>query len=192
MNFKTFIGEEINTLIPDLSELRISVFREYPYLYEGNLAYEATYLKRYASASSGFVFAIFDDEQLVGATTALPLTSETDEIRFAFPEKDWNSILYFGESILLPSYRGKGLGKRFFEEREAYAITFPELKRCVFCSVDRPENHPLKPEGYLSHHHFWKKQGYSPLSDTTCTLEWLDLNEKQASEKTLVFWYKDL
>ena len=34
---------------------------------------------------------------------------------------DLGSICYFGESILLPQYRGRGIGKEFFRRREAHA-----------------------------------------------------------------------
>jgi hypothetical protein len=33
--------------VQDLAQLRITVFREFPYLYDGDLAYEQNYLRTY-------------------------------------------------------------------------------------------------------------------------------------------------
>ena len=42
-------GGDIDAFLPELARLRIRVFREYPYLYEGSAAYEEKYLKTYAN-----------------------------------------------------------------------------------------------------------------------------------------------
>ena len=38
-------GEEIEYAIDDLARLRIEVFADFPYLYDGDLVYEAQYLR---------------------------------------------------------------------------------------------------------------------------------------------------
>lgn len=44
----TLTGKEIGDALDDLAALRVKVFREWPYLYEGSLDYERNYLRRYA------------------------------------------------------------------------------------------------------------------------------------------------
>jgi hypothetical protein len=61
----------------DLAGLRIRVFREYPYLYEGTMEYERNYLRSYAETEGSIIVGAFDGTQLVGASTALPMVGFT-------------------------------------------------------------------------------------------------------------------
>jgi GNAT superfamily N-acetyltransferase len=189
---KKYIGPEITQIIPGLAELRMTVFRDFPYLYEGEMAYEEKYLMRYANNKNAFVFAVFDGNKMLGATTAMPLADESDDIKVAFAAAgyDLNSIFYFGESVLLPEYRGQGIGHRFFEEREEYALSFPEIKITTFCAVDRPENHSLRPADYRPNDVFWAKRGYLKQPQLQCSMSWQDIDHKTESIKTLTFWTK--
>ena len=40
-------GKQILDHIDKLAQLRIAIFKEYPYLYDGNFLYEQKYLKTY-------------------------------------------------------------------------------------------------------------------------------------------------
>lgn len=192
LRFSSYSGHAIRSIIPELGRLRIAVFYDYPYLYEGTASYEEVYLERYAAARESFVFAVFDEEQLIGATTCMPLHCEDPEIRAPFEQQgfDLRKIMYFGESILLPDYRGYGLGHRFFDEREAFTRDLNTHTTTAFCSVLRPENHPLRPSDYRSNHAFWTKRGYTEYPELNCRLSWPDRGETEATEKTLSFWLK--
>jgi len=53
-------GKEILPYLSELARLRIEIFKEYPYLYEGDLAYEEQYLHTYAVCSViFFLFRIY-------------------------------------------------------------------------------------------------------------------------------------
>lgn len=183
-------GRDIKNIIPDLSLLRITVFREFPYLYDGSLDYEYEYLQRYAERVKSMVFAVYDGNLLVGATTATPLSEEDEEIRAPFDQLSipTENYLYFGESMLLKEYRGRGLGNRFFDIREKYASDFPEINSCCFCAVERPETHPLKPEDYRSNELFWKKRNYTKQPELQCQMSWQDIDNDIETKKTLTFW----
>src|SRR5690606_6621356 len=121
IRIERFRGAAVRPHLEALAGLRIAVFREWPYLYQGDLDYEAGYLAAYAkSAGSVFVLA-FDGDQVVGAATGIPMADETEAFlkpvreRGIAPER----MFYFGESVLLPAYRGQGIGNRFFDGREA-------------------------------------------------------------------------
>lgn len=150
LTFVCKTGAQFAEVFTELARLRIQVFRAFPYLYAGSFDYEKAYLQTYANASRSFLFAVYDGSQMVGATTGIPLTDETDAVKKPFRDSgyDLSSIYYFGESILLPAYRGQGLGHRFFTEREAYATGFGEYKHTCFCAVSRPDDHPLRPAHY--------------------------------------------
>jgi len=190
LSSRTYLGEQVEEVIPKLGELRIRIFHDFPYLYEGDLEYEKNYLKIYAQDPRSIAHLIFDGERVVGATTGMPLSLQSDEIKQPFQDLgfDLDTIFYFGESILLNEYRGQGFGHVFFDVREKHAL-HQGFEITTFCSVVRSETHPLKPIGYRPNDGFWKKRGYSK-QDFSCKMSWLDRNENHKTSKELQFWLK--
>ncbi len=193
----TFIrktGAQFAEVFTELARLRIQVFRAFPYLYAGSFEYEKAYLQTYANASRSFLFAVYDGSQMVGATTGIPLIDETAAVKnpFLAAGYDLSSIYYFGESILLPAYRGHGLGHRFFAEREAYATGFGAYKQTCFCAVSRPDSHPLRPAHYQPLEAFWTGRGYQKEPRLQSKFEWLDIGENQPTAKPMVYWLRDI
>ncbi|WP_395737262.1 GNAT family N-acetyltransferase [Prosthecobacter sp.] len=193
IRLQNFHGAELAPHIDALGALRIAVFHEYPYLYVGNLENERDYLGTYVRSSGSLVVLVFDDERVVGATTCLPMTDEGPEFKAAFEQAgyDLSKICYFGESILLPEYRGRGFGKEFFVRREAHARALGKTKS-TFCAVDRDGKHPLQPEGYRPLDEFWRSQGYVKHPELQATFVWKEIGEEEESPKTLTFWVKEL
>lgn len=197
MRVLTRRGEAIEPWLDRLAALRIAVFREFPYLYDGDLDYERDYLATYmACPQSLFVLAV-DGEEVVGVSTGLPMRDADEDFRRPFLEANGldlsplDEIFYFGESVLLAGYRGRGLGHRFFDEREAFAKSLG-AKTTTFCAVERPENHPMKPANYRPLHGFWSKRGYTRRPELATTYAWLDLDEHEESDKPMVFWTREL
>ena len=186
-------GEGLRVRLDDLARLRISVFRAWPYLYQGTLGYERQYLPRYAEAKTGTMIVALDGDKVVGASTALGLHEEEDFVQAPFVKAglDLSHIFYFGESVLLPEYRGQGIGVRFFEEREAAARAHG-YSIAAFCAVVRPENHPARPRDYVPLDEFWTHRGYAKRPDLVSTFSWKDIGERDESEKPMVTWMKTL
>lgn len=194
IRIETFYGEAITPYIADLARLRITVFRDFPYLYEGSEGYEATYLSTYAKAEESLFVLAFDGNTVVGASTGMPMADETDEVKAPFLSAGLNSdrIFYFGESVLLDRYRGHGLGVRFFLEREAFAKRLRRFNACAFCAVERPADHPRRPKDYQPLNAFWAKRGYTHHPELATTFSWKDLDEPQESPKPMSFWMKTI
>lgn len=194
ITIKTFSGPAAAPYFDDLARLRIKVFRAFPYLYEGSQDYEKKYLSTYAGSPGSLFVLAFDDDKVVGASTGTPMVGETNEVKAPFIVAGYNTdeIFYFGESVLLPQYRGYGIGVRFFEERENYALSLPGIHYCTFCAVQRPEDHPRRPQNYTPLDRFWTKRGYTPRPDLTTTFRWQDIDETSESEKLMSFWIKEL
>lgn len=114
-------GTDLKPWLDGLGQLRITVFREYPYLYDGAIEYERDYLRTYVNSPDSLVVLVTENDQVVGASTCLPLRDEGPEFQEAFLKNgyDVGDVCYFGESILLPSLRGRGMGREFFKRREA-------------------------------------------------------------------------
>jgi hypothetical protein len=112
-------GAAIAPAIPDLARLRIAVFAEWPYLYDGDLGYEEEYLREFAGAEDAVLVAARDGSRIVGAATASPMMAQKDEVRAPFEERgiDTATLFYFGESVLLGEYRGQAGAKMRCESR---------------------------------------------------------------------------
>jgi GNAT superfamily N-acetyltransferase len=192
MQFLRLYGKEIITQLPEIAQLRITVFREYPYLYDGSIDYEMNYLQVYVNSPRSLVFLMKDGNRVIGATTALPLIDADREFHEPFMANNINpeNVYYFGESVLLPEYRGLNYGHRFFDERETRAKELG-FQTNAFCSVVRDKNHPLRPKNYIPHDVFWTKRGYKKLDGFTCHYRWKDINQPEATDKLMQFWLSE-
>ncbi|AQU82209.1 MULTISPECIES: GNAT family N-acetyltransferase [unclassified Halomonas] len=186
-------GTQITPHLPALARLRIEVFRDFPYLYDGELSYEEDYLGRYAENPASLFVLALDGDHLVGAATGQPLADEVDEFRSPFEANSIQpeQVFYYGESLLLHGYRGHGIGKRFIAEREAHARQ-QGFELAAFCAVERPDGHPSEPHNYRPLHDFWNTQGYQRHDKLATTFAWKDVGEHEESHKTMVFWLKPL
>lgn len=193
MNVTTLMGQDMQGALPDLARLRIEVFREYPYLYDGTLAYETNYLRALIESKDSLIVAAKDEGRIVGCATGSALSGHHAEFGAPFRESgiDLDRIFYCGESILLPMYRGQGLGHSFFERREAHAKE-RGYWYSAFCAVIRPESHPLKPVGFSPLDAFWIKRGYKKVDGMIAMFRWKDINEADETDHPMQFWMRDL
>jgi GNAT superfamily N-acetyltransferase len=186
-------GGDAAKYLDDVARLRIRIFRDFPYLYDGDLTYEEEYLGRYLQAPNFALILVRDGDTVVGASTCLPLSQEIYEIHLPLVGAGYkaDNIIYLGESVLDKKYRGQGIGKAFFQEREAHG---QRLKKSLasFCAVERPTTHPLCPQAYLPLDVFWQKQGYQKLPKVQTTLSWKDVDQPRETNKQLTFWIKKL
>ncbi len=191
MEVKVYHGNEIENIIPDLARLRITVFHDFPYLYEGDYEYEKNYLQIYLTSNESTVVAVFDDGKMVGAASAMPLKDEAEYVKAPFIAQkfDLDQIYYFGESVLLKAYRGRGLGNVFFDERENAARKFHYPTTC-FCAVVRSDDHPLRPINHRSLDEFWLKRGYQKNSNLISAFSWKDIGDLIETKKPMIYWTK--
>lgn len=196
LTIKRITGRDRNleSYLEDLAQLRIKVFRAFPYLYDGSIDYEMSYLETYTSCPESIVVLVMDGEQVVGATTGLPLDAETAEFQKPFIDAGYDAsrIFYCAESVLLSEYRGRGVYPKFFEEREGHARSIGRFDTCAFCCVERPENHPLRPADYVPLDSIWSRFGYTKHPELRTSYSWKDVDETEESEKPMVFWLKTL
>lgn len=194
LEVKSLFGEEIVGVLPDLARLRIIVFRDWPYLYDGTIAYEEKYLAKLAAAKGAVCVIARDGLEIVGASTAAPMIEHADEFAEPFEKAgyDISKIFYCGESMLLKSHRGHGLGNAFFDHREAQARRLGGFTHSTFCRVVRPDDHPLKPKDYRPLDDFWRKRGYAPVEGLIATYAWKDIDQRAETDHEMQFWMKPL
>lgn len=193
MEVRVLTGPALDAALDDVAALRIAVFRDWPYLYDGSLEYERRYLDSYRTSPGAVVVGAFDGPRLVGAATGTPLEDHAEDFAAAFAPTGLPlaTVFYCAESVLLPGYRGQGLGHAFFDAREAHARALGR-RFSAFCAVIRPKDHPLKPETYRPLDGFWAKRGYAPLPGVIAHFRWTDVGAAGETEKPLQFWGRPL
>lgn len=190
---RVLTGAELDAALDDVAALRISVFRAWPYLYDGDRDYERGYLETYRNSADAVLVGAFDGARLVGAATGTPMQDHADDFAAAFSgtDIDLGTVFYCAESVLLPEYRGHGIGHSFFDLREGHARRLGAT-RSAFCGVVRPADHPLRPLDYRPLDGFWRKRGYAPLDGVIAEFRWKDIDLPEETAKPLQFWMRDL
>lgn len=185
-------GAAISPYLDAIAQLRMRVFREYPYLYEGSVDYERDYLATYVACDYAVVVLAESQGQVVGASTGLPLAYADSAFQTPFRSAGYevDSVYYCAESVLLPAYRGCGMGHAFFDYREQDARRLG-CSMSTFCAVARACDHPLRPETYRPLDRFWQRRGYGK-SDLVARFHWQDIDAEEETEKCLNFWLKSL
>lgn len=193
VQLEVLTGSALADALPRLASLRMEVFREWPYLYDGDAAYEERYLADYADAEGGVIVAARAAGVIVGAATGAPMTQQSYEWSEPLSAQghDLEGIFYCGESVLLREFRGRGIGHAFFDLREDHARSLG-LDRSCFCAVIRPSEHPARPADYRSLDPFWRGRGYRPLEGVEAELAWKDIGESDETTKRLRYWMKKL
>lgn len=186
-------GPAATSRLRDVAALRIAVFREWPYLYAGDDRYEHRYLEAYAASErSVFVLALAGG-RVVGASTGLPLADDAGAFQAPFLERGIapESVFYFGESVLLSEYRGRGVGHAFFDRREAHARALGGFAMTAFAAVDRAPDDPRRPPGHRDNDAFWQGRGYVRQPGMTMQLDWDEVGAGPRSH-ALTFWTRRL
>lgn len=190
---ETLVGEAVRARLDAVAALRIAVFRDWPYLYAGDADYEREYLETYAAAPGSVLVLARAGETVVGASTGLPLAQEGATFQAPFLERgiDPERVFYCGESVLLPEYRGRGIGHAFFDAREAHARALGGFDWIAFAAVDRDAGDPRRPPGHRGNETFWRKRGYLRQPGMTMRLTWSEVGVGEVAHP-LTFWLRPL
>lgn len=193
LRIETVTGEAALPHVPALARLRSEVFAEWPYLYEAGADYEDRYLRQYMQDEAAAIILAWDGGTIVGAATCQPMIATHGPVRTAFEAAGRKpaDYCYFGESVLLSAYRGRGAGVAFFTAREAHARSL-ELPFTTFCAVVRNVNDPRKPADYTPLDGFWRKRGYAHHPELSCVFDWREVGDISETPHSLSFWIKAL
>lgn len=192
LRFETVHGDALLPWLPALARLRIGVFRDWPYLYKGDRRAEAAYLRGFSRNADAAIVLALEGERAVGAATCEPMANAHGWARapFVASGRDPAAYCYFGESVLLPAWRGQGAGVRFFELREAHARSLG-LHHATFCAVRREATDLRRPAGYTPLDRFWRNRGYAPAG-FACALPWRETGRRGETPHLLDFWERAL
>lgn len=193
IDVRVLTGAALDAALEDVARLRIAVFAGWPYLYDGDPAYERGYLEVYRRSPAAVLVGAFDGARLVGAATGTPLEDHAEDFGAALADigLDPAQVFYCAESVLLAEYRWQGVGHRFFDLREAHARALGR-RHSAFCAVIRPGDHPARPAGYVPLDAFWHARGYRPVPGAVARFGWRDLGAAGESLKPMQMWLRAL
>lgn len=185
LTIEVYRGAEINAVLNDLAALRIRIFREYPYRYEGKMDYEQKYLQYYGADKDGLVVLLRNaDGTAIGAATGLPARGNwSDDSLKVFG----NDAYYWGEFILDRNYRGKGCGSRLYKAMSAEISKLGYTTIGIYMIVTSPDD-PARPADYLDMSDFARNHGFTKIPGATEEWEWVPLGETVAKPHTLQAW----
>lgn len=193
VKIKILCGREVIPYIHKVAELRIAVFREYPYLYDGELSYEERYVHMYSQTKDAILVIAEHNHEVVGAITGLPLAESQKEIKALFIKNDIPSerFFYLGEIILLQEYRRKKIGDLMYQQFEKALEEMEFYEKIAICEVVRAENDLRKPLDYKSLDRFWSRRGYVKHPDLVVYFSWREIGGAGEVKHPMVFWIKD-
>ena len=193
MESKILHGGDVRPYLEDIAQMRISMFREFPYLYAGYIEYEREYLENYFKSDTSTILLVFDEGEVVAFSSSILLADELDEIKRPFLDRNLpvEEYLYIGEMMIKPEYRGKGLLRKFFESQESYAKQ-NGYQHAVFMTVKRDKNHPARPIEYKEIDPIWRHFGYERMQGIFIAMPWQRVDTGKEEMNYLDVWYKDI
>lgn len=186
-------GFAIESCLDDLASLRIKIFREYPYLYDGVREDELKYLRLYMDTPDAFVISVKDAGNMIGAATGVPLRYEQDSLIAPFKGTSYSvdELFYVGELLFYPKYRACGLGIRLLEQVVERVRSLDNYRYLTCATVVRPEQHVLCPENYIKIDRFLARTGFVLLPGVTTSFAWKEADGNNY-DHLMQYWIKEL
>ncbi|MBC7398043.1 MAG: hypothetical protein H7333_11420 [Bdellovibrionales bacterium] len=197
LHFRIYVGIEIIPHIHEVSKFRVQYFKDYPYLYCGNIDYEKQYLQSFSVEPEAILVAAFDSENKLSAiSTGLPLLCSSSILAdgpemFLKNGLDPKKIFYYGEIIISYKYRLKGVVRKVYAMQEKFAIT-KGFTSIALSTVVRDDFDFRKPQGYKDTDGLWRALGFT-RTNMHFEFEWptYDVNGNVTDQSNqMVYWTK--
>lgn len=176
-----------------VSEMRMRLFRDFPYLYDAKLDDEREYMHTYSQAGSAALVVTRAEGQLIGLCTTIAISEEIDEFKTKFEALGYapTKVLYLGEMLLEPAWQGRGLGGQMLERIEAEAAA-KGYQWVTAAMVQREENDPRQPDNYRTPRTLLERCGYHAEPRLDSQLTWLEIGQSAPTEHLMRFWVKEI
>lgn len=186
-------GTVIADALDEVATLRLEIFQEYPYLYQGRREDELTYLITYAEAPDASIILAYHGQAVIGAVAGMPLIHEDALMLGAFAGTTFplNEIYYVGELLFRPDYRNGGLGRKLLAQLESHIRSLGCYRKLTCATVDRPDDHPLRPRDYIPITKFLARTDFARLPGVTTSFIWREIDGVKR-DHTMQFWIKNL
>lgn len=186
-------GATIADGLNDMATLRLDIFEEYPYLYQGDREDELNYLSTYADAPDACAILAYDGSSIIGAATGMPIIHEAEQMRDAFAGTTlpFNEIYFVGELLFRPAYRNCGLGRKLLGRLESHIRSLDSYHKLTCATVERPDDHPLRPRNFIPITRFLARTGFVRLPGVSTHFRWRETDGIKR-DHCMQFWSKEL
>lgn len=193
LHVDTFTAQAIAQHTDSIVQLSNEIFKGHPYLYDGNDADYTKHLKSYATSKNAVVSIAFDGTKVIGVATGIPLSEAWGKYQEPFKNKgeDISKIYYLGELLLLPEYRGQGIGQQMVKEVEKYAKE-KGFATITAQAIDEKSLKTPAPSDYYSMTNPLQKLGFKERPEINSVGHWTNVNETKESPHQMVYWTKSL
>lgn len=194
MQIQVLTGQEIQPYLDRVASLRSSVFREYPYLSEGDLQIERNYLEMYSHAPHGILLLAVEGEKVIGAITGIPLIEAAPLLQSVFLDRkiSIDPFFYLGDIMIVKEYRGEGMGRRLYECLENHVRERTSYRQIFISEILRSADDPRRPKNYAPSDKFWEKLGFVKHPELIAHYPWKDIGSSHVTEHTMITWIKEL
>ena len=189
-NFSVVHGEGLQSIMKEIASLSVTVFREYPYLFDGNVEEEKADLANFLSSQGSLAVVAKEGKKVIGAVTGKPLIETSDQIIKVFEEKGHSvhTMFYLMDLMLLKEYRGRGLGQKLYRSFEIHVKNHLQFPTLAFCEVVRPREDTRRPAGLVGLDGFWKKSGFVKQPEMVTHFSWKEVDQPESRPNPMVFW----
>lgn len=194
---KIFTGESLENLRSFVVNLRITIFKEYPYLYEGNVKEENAYFDWFSKLPNTAIAVAYLDAKPIGFTSGTSFVDFDEHFQgsvdiFTKAKLEAKNYYYFPEILILPEHDNDLINYRLFEALENHAKKLNYKSGCFV--TEEHESHPLKPQDYKPLDYLWHLLDYTK-SALIINFSWSTIQaDKSSKDKkhALIYWLKKL
>lgn len=191
IQIKTFRGEEITPYTKEFIQIVDQIYREYPYLYNGDDKEYEDYLASYSKTKEAMICFAFEGKEVIGIAAGMPMSMTRKSYQKPLLANSYklDSLFYLGEFGLKPEYHGKGIEEKMYQEIENFALA-GQFKELFLFEVESSK--PVAKKSYIPQNDFWKKNGFIRHPELNFVINWVNINEKFESPHLAIYWIKKL
>jgi diketogulonate reductase-like aldo/keto reductase len=103
-----------------------------------------------------------------------------------------SKLFYFGELVLLPDYRGQGIGINLLSKMEQVVREEGTFTQITLSAIEKSADDHQRPANYISSDSIFLKQGFIPHPELNFFIPWTERGSKELVDHRMSYWIKDL
>ncbi|HEY2810130.1 MAG TPA: hypothetical protein VGJ00_01905 [Rhabdochlamydiaceae bacterium] len=189
---ETVKGEGTAPYLPNLIELRLSFFRNYPYFYEGNVTDEENYVHAYARSEHSLLAIAKTGQEVIGVVAGLPLLESLNENKklFTHEEISAENAFYIGEIVISGKNRNSNMEQKLYQEFEKSIRDLKKYNTLLVCEIERKDS--KKQENPFSAETSWEERGFVKQPELSVQYSWQEIGAPTKTDHLMIFWQKKL
>ena len=193
IRIETYRASEIQPHIKDIVNICNHIYREYPYLYNGEHAGYQSYLESYSQRDHSIICCAYDGSKVIGFAAGIPMVETKDLYKETLLENGYRleNLFYLGEFGLEPQYRWQGIEEALYDKIESHARRKGFETICLW-ELDDSAHTQYRPQEYIPKDELLNKLGFVSKPYLNFQIFWTNIDELQESAHLAVYWTKTL